>query len=127
MMTRNYIKHGYNQDFYAWIMHNAKLLRQGKFSQVDVEHVAEELESMGKSDKRELSNRLALLLAHLLKWKFQAERRSNSWKYTIEEQRFELNELLEDSPSLNHELDLKFSLAYKKALLLAAKDTGLNK
>jgi hypothetical protein len=69
----------YNKDFYAWLMKNADLLRQHKFNEVDIEHVAEELESMGKSEKRELTSRLTVLLAHLLKWKFQPALRSRSW------------------------------------------------
>lgn len=117
----------YDKDFYAWTLHNAELIRQGKLSEVDLVHVAEEIESIGKSDKRELINRVAILLAHLLKWQFQPERRSNSWKYTIEEQRDEVMELLEDSPSLQHELQNKLERAYKKAVLLAATDTGMNK
>ncbi len=116
----------YDKDFYAWALYNAELMRQGKFAQVDILHVAEELESMGKSERRELINRFAVLLAHLLKWQYQPERRSNSWKYTIKEQRFEVEELLNDSPSLNHELDEQFAYAYKKALLIAIQEIGLN-
>lgn len=117
----------YDQDFYQWAIHNAALVRQRKFSEIDFKNIAEELESMGRSDKRELINRFALLLAHLLKWKFQPDRRSNSWKYTIEEQRFEVSELLEDSPSLKKELQQKINRAYQKALLMAASETGLSK
>lgn len=116
----------YEKDFYAWTLHNAELIHEGRFSEVDFQHIAEELESMGRSDKRALINRFAILLAHLLKWQFQPDRRSNSWKYTIEEQRFEVLELLEDSPSLNHELENKLSHAYEKALLIAAKETGMS-
>jgi hypothetical protein len=124
MSTRNHPS--YNQDFYAWIMQNAKLIRQGKFSEVDAENVAEELESMGKGDRRKLINRFAVLLAHLLKWQFQPERRGNSWKYTIKEQRLRVAELLNDSPSLNYELGQQLENAYEMALLIAAKETSLN-
>jgi len=117
----------YEKDFYAWTTHNAKLLRQGKFSEIDVEHIAEEIESMGKSEKRELISRLAVLLAHLLKWQFQPERQSNSWKYTIEEQRDEVLELFEESPSLKHEIEEKLERAYRKAILWAATEMGVNK
>jgi hypothetical protein len=116
----------YNIDFYAWALHNATLLKQGKFSEVDVEHVAEEIESLGKSDKRELINRCAILLAHLLKWQFQPDKRSNSWKYTLEEQCDEILELLEDSPSLKYELEEKWERAYKKAVRIAVADTGMS-
>jgi Domain of unknown function DUF29. len=80
----------YEKDFYAWILHNAALLRAGKLAEIDVEHVAEELESMGKSEQRELLNRLALLISHLLKWEFQPQRRGNSWRATINHQRVKL-------------------------------------
>lgn len=119
------IQQEYDKDFYAWTIHNAKLMREGKWSEVDLEHVAEEIESMGKSDKRELINRFAILLAHLLKWKFQPERRGNSWKNTIKTQRLDVSELLIDSPSLNHELDKQIEYAYEKALLIAVNETGL--
>ncbi|OGT44797.1 MAG: hypothetical protein A3F42_02470 [Gammaproteobacteria bacterium RIFCSPHIGHO2_12_FULL_37_34] len=115
----------YEKDFYAWAIHNAQLLRAGKLLEVDAEHVAEEIESMGKSEKRELINLLALLIAHLLKWQHQVIRRSKSWELTIKEQRFELTDLLEESPSLRHELEKQLSHAYKKALLIAEKETGL--
>ena len=94
----------YNKDFYAWLMKNASLLRQHKFSEVDIEHIAEELESMGKSEKRELTSRLTVLLAYLLKWKFQPALRSGSWKNTMLTQRIDILELLENSPSLKYEL-----------------------
>jgi hypothetical protein len=119
------IQKEYEKDFYAWIRHNVALIRAGKLSEIDSEHVAEELESMGKSDKRELISRFAILLGHLLKWKFQPKRRGNSWKYTIETQRFDVSELLSDSPSLNYELEKQLQHAYEKALLIASNETGL--
>jgi hypothetical protein len=125
-MTKNIHKE-YEKDFYAWTIHNAKLLREGKLSEVDIEHIAEEIESMGKSERRELINRLAVLIAHLLKWQFQQERRSNSWKYTIEEQRDEVLELIEESPSLKYEIQEKLDRAYRKAILWAATEMGVNK
>lgn len=117
----------YHQDFYAWAMENAQLLRQGRLSEVDMEHIAEELESMGRSERRELISRLSVLLAHLLKWMFQPELRSNSWRYTIEEQRGAVMDLLEDSPSLHQELKDKLAKAYVNALLIAARETGFDK
>jgi hypothetical protein len=116
----------YEQDFYAWTIHSAKLIRAGKFSEIDIEHLAEEIESMGKSEKRELINRFAVLIAHLLKWQFQPGRRSNSWKYTIKEQRLQLIELLEESPSLKHDLEAKVKPIYEHARTIALRDTGLD-
>lgn len=124
-MSAKPLKNKYEKDFYAWTMHNAKLIRQGKFSEIDVDNVAEEIESMGRSDKRELINRLAVLIAHLLKWEFQPERRSNSWKMTIREQRSNVKELLSESPSLKHEIESKLIDAYKKALFTAIRETGM--
>lgn len=117
----------YDKDFYAWAIHNAQLLREGKMSKVDIEHVAEEIESMGKSERRELINRLAVLLAHLLKWKYQPLKQSKSWEHTIKEQRYELIDLLDESPSLKYELEKQLSRAYQKALMLAEKETGFEK
>lgn len=115
----------YEKDFYAWAIHNAKLLREGKLSEIDIEHIAEEIESMGKSEKRELMNRLAVLFAHLLKWEFQSERRGNSWRYTIKEQRARLKDLLADSPSLKKSLEEKIDDVYQYALIMASGETGL--
>ncbi len=115
----------YEKDFYAWTIHNAQLLREGKLSEIDVKNIAEEIESMGKSEKRELINRLAVLLAHLLKWKFQPIKQSKSWKLTIKEQRFQLIKLIEESPSLKHEIELKLSEAYEQAMIIAERETGV--
>jgi hypothetical protein len=117
----------YQKDFYAWLMDNARLLREKKFTEIDAEHIAEELEAMGKSEKRELVNRLTVLLAHLLKWQFQSAKRSRSWKNTILTQRIDVNELLEDSPSLRHEIIQKIEVAYEKAKLSAEDETGIDK
>ncbi|MBS0351418.1 MAG: DUF29 domain-containing protein [Proteobacteria bacterium] len=116
----------YDTDFYAWSLHNAALIREGKLSEVDLENVAEEIESMGKGNKRELINQLSELLSHLLKWKFQSGRRGKSWELTIKEQRLKLQSLLEESPSLKHELDKHLTDAYEIALLIAARETGLD-
>ena len=121
------IQQEYDKDFYAWILQNVALIRAGKFSEIDGEHVAEELESMGKREKRELINRLALLISHLLKWEFQSERRGNSWRATINHQRLKLKKLLGESPSLKHELAEKISEAYEDALFLASEETNFPK
>src|SRR5579872_3863392 len=117
-------KQEYENDFYAWAIHNAQLLRERKLSEIDIENIAEEIESMGKSEKRELINRLAILLAHLLKWKFQPIKQSKSWQLTIKEQRFQLIKLFEESPSLKHEIELKLEEAYEQAMIIAERETG---
>lgn len=116
----------YDKDFYAWTLHNAELIRQRRFSEVDIEHVAEEIESMGRKEKRELINRLAILMGHLLKWKFQSTKRSKSWSLTIKNQRIELNDLLEESPSLKKDLEERFDHAYEKAIVIAAGQMGID-
>lgn len=117
----------YEKDYYSWLMTNAGMLREGRLSDVDAEHIAEELEAMGRSEKRELTSRLSVLIAHLLKWKFQAVRRSRSWKNTILTQRMDIKDLLEDSPSLRHELETRIIKAYEKARLTAEIETGIDK
>lgn len=124
-MVKN-IEKEYETDFYAWTLHNTRLLREGKLSEIDSLHIAEEIESMGKSEKRELINRLAILMAHLLKWQFQPMRRSKSWTLTIKNQRIELSDFLEDSPSLKKELEAKFQHAYEKAILIASEQSGID-
>ncbi len=117
---------GYQQDFHAWLLNSARLLREKKFSDLDVDSIAEELEGMARRDKRQLINRLAVLQAHLLKWQYQPELRSKSWKRTIKEQRKRIKMLLEDSPSLTHEFDKKVQDAYELAVLYAANETGMD-
>ena len=85
----------YDRDFHAWVLQNAALLRQGKLDALDLEHIAEELESMGASERRELLHRLQILLLHLLKYQFQPERRGKSWRLTINHQRTAIERLLD--------------------------------
>jgi hypothetical protein len=115
----------YDTDFHAWALHNAKLLRQGKFAELDVEHLAEELESMGKTNKRELTSRFKILLAHLLKWQYQPDYRGRSWRSSIVEQRSEISELTAENPSLKPLFNEVIADAYLKAIKFAAKETGL--
>ena len=109
---------GYEQDFYAWTFHNASLLREGKFSEIDIENIAEELESMGRRDKRVLESRLSVLLMHLLKWQFQPMRRSNSWKLTIKKQRLSILRLLKESPRLKYNIAEVLEEAYEDGWFL---------
>jgi len=115
----------YDQDFYAWANEQAALLRAGKLSAADIEHIAEEIESMGKTEKRELVNRLAVLLLHLLKWQYQPGRRGSSWVATITVQRDDLADHLRDNPSLKSLLDQAITDAYRKAAILATGETDL--
>jgi hypothetical protein len=119
------IQQEYAKDFYAWALHNAALIRSGKFSEVDIEHVAEEIESMGRSDKSKLTNRLGILMTHLLKWQYQPNRQSRSWLLTIKEQRIRAHNLLRASPSLKYDIEQSLENAYEIAVIMAAKETGL--
>ena len=116
----------YEHDFHAWAMKNAALIRQGRFSEIDIEHIAEELEDMGASRERELESRLGILIAHLLKWQFQPQTRSSSWRGTIKEQRRKINRLLRKNPSLKMLLAEAQSEAYGDALALVERDTGID-
>jgi hypothetical protein len=115
----------YHADFYAWAMEQAALLREGRLASADIANIAEEIESMGRAEKRELVNRLAILLLHLLKWHFQPGFRSASWNSSIREQRIRLRDHLNDNPSLKAQLDDAFARAYKLAVIAAARETGL--
>lgn len=126
-MSMSIPAHLYETDFYNWLSENARLLRSGRLSEIDVLNIAEELESMGKSERRALLSRLTVLLAHLLKWQYQPTRQSRSWRNTILVQRLDINELLQDSPSLTHAIDDRIQAAYQKACLLAEEETGIDK
>jgi len=115
----------YDLDFHAWANEQATLLRSRRFHQADIEHIAEEIETMGRGEKRELVNRLAVLLLHLLKWQYQPGLRGNSWRLSIEEQRYRLADHLADNPSLKAQLDTAMRDAYRLALVGAERETGL--
>lgn len=117
---------GYEVDFYAWTIEQAGLLRAGRLSEADIENIAEEIESMGRREKRELVNRLTVLLVHLLKWQAQPAFRGDSWRLTILEHRRRLAEHLKDDPSLRGALAETMATAYGFALLGAQKETGLH-
>ncbi len=115
----------YDQDYYLWFADQARLLRAGTWQQIDVEHLAEELEDMDKREKRSLRSRAVVLLAHLLKYRYEPQHRSASWAGTIREQRKQLAGLLSDSPSLRPQLQDELQDSYISASLLAPGDTGL--
>jgi hypothetical protein len=117
----------YDRDFYAWANEQAGLLRAGRLSEADIENIAEEIESMGKSEKRELVSRLAVLLLHLLKWRFQPSRRGTSWEALIANNRDQLEVHLGDNPSLKHLLPDALTQAYRYAARDAAAETGFDK
>jgi Domain of unknown function DUF29 len=117
----------YEQDFYQWTQKMAIALRAGQVSALDWENLAEEIESLGKSDRRSLQSRLEVLIMHLLKWQYQPSKQSNSWRFTMTEQRLRIQNLLADSPSLKAYLESELPRSYQNACKLAAAETGLGR
>lgn len=115
----------HDQDFYAWTQQQIDLLGSGNLADVDIANLIEEMKRMGASERRELINRLAVLLAHLLKWQYQPSFRGRSWQLIIKQQRRKLQRLLNDNPSLQTRLDEFIVDAYVDSVLLAARETGL--
>ena len=116
----------YETDFYAWTLEQAKLLKQGQLNQLDILNLIEEIESLGKQQRQELENRLAILLGHLLKWDYQPERRSKSWKATIREQRRAIQRLMQANPSLKPYLEEAIAYAYQSGIDLVVRETPLD-
>ena len=116
----------YETDVVAWANEQARLMRAGRFDLLDVEHIAEEIEDVGKSEQRELANRMAVLLAHLLKWQYQPERRGSSWEITIREQRKAILRRLKNRPSLKASLNDNdwWADAWGDARTAASTETG---
>jgi len=115
----------YDHDFYAWSREQAELLRAGKLAQADIENIAEEIDSMGRTEKRELVNRLEVLLLHLLKWRYQPGKRGPSWEASIRVERYSIEDHLDDNPSLKPLLPQALPAAYRRAALEAVAETGL--
>jgi len=114
-----------NRDFYAWTQQQADALRRRARNEIDWDEVAEEIEALGRSEKREIGSRLAVLLQHLLKWRYQSEQRSGSWRASILEARDGIADLLEDNPSLHEHPGQQLAKAYKTARRRALDETGL--
>jgi hypothetical protein len=116
----------YDRDFYLWLKTTIDKLRENNFSEIDLPNLIEELESMGRSEKQALESNLQIVLIHLLKYKYQPERRSNNWRFTILEHRDRLETALENSPSLKSYFCEVFDKSYAKARKKAATETGLS-
>lgn len=115
----------YEQDYYLWLEATAKLLREGQLSALDAVNLLAEIEDMGRSEKRAVYSNLKILLMHLLKYKYQPEKRSNSWMASIVEHRQRLKKAFKESPSLKPYLTEIFNECYQDARELAAAETGL--
>lgn len=116
----------YETDFYAWTLEQSKLLKAGEFMGLDIANLVEEIESLGKQQRQELRNRLGILIGHLLKWDYQPEKRSKSWRVTIQIQRREIEEILADNPSLKPYLPEAIAKAHRVGLDLVALETPLD-
>jgi hypothetical protein len=117
----------YECDFFEWSRRNAETLRGSRPEQADTDHLAEEIEDMGIRDLRALDSRLEVLLAHLLKLRFQPEKKSRSWEKTVAVQRKGVERLLKRNPSLRRRIKMDLTSDYQFAVRLAAIDTGLPK
>jgi hypothetical protein len=115
----------YENDLYAWTQEQAALLRARRTEGLDWDNLAEEIQVVGGSDRRELKNRLRIVLLHLLKWQGQPARRGASWRKTLRTQRIHIRDLLEDSPSLRRHVPELMREAYPDAVKLAVDETGL--
>jgi hypothetical protein len=115
----------YERDFFTWTQEQARLLRERRFDDLDLDNLVDEVESVGSSEKREVRSRLVVLIGHMLKWRFQPGGRGPSWIETLFEQRQQLNDILDNSPSLRSYASEQISRAYRGARLLASKETGI--
>ncbi len=115
----------YGRDFFAWTQRASELLRKGCFAEADIQHVAEEIADMGKERQHALKSQTRRLLVHLLKWQFQPERRSRSWRVSMANARVEISDVLEESPSLKATTPDLPADVYQNAVKLTTLETGL--
>ncbi len=116
----------YERDFYAWAMAQSQLLRQQRFDELDMEYLIDEIEDMGKSERRVIESQLERLLHHLLKWQYQPEHRSGSWSGSIREARKQIHKLIKRNPSLRAYPQEVLADAYEIARIRASAETGLS-
>ncbi len=117
----------YETDFNLWIEQTVNYLKKGDLDALDLENLIEEISDMGRNNRREVFSRLKVLLMHLLKWKYQPQKRTNSWINTIDEQREQLELILKDSPSLKPYFKQILPECYQKAVRSAVNETNLPK
>lgn len=116
----------YDKDYYLWLDEMSQLLQDGRIAELDLENLLEEIQSMARNEKRALASNLRILLMHLLKWKYQSEKQSNSWRSSVVEHRKRIRDILKDSPSLKPYFTKVLSDCYQDARDLAAAETGLS-
>ncbi|NES18094.1 MAG: DUF29 domain-containing protein [Symploca sp. SIO3E6] len=116
----------YNTDLTAWAQHTAYLLREQRWEEVDWEHLIEEVEDLGKSERSAIGSQMERVMLHLLKWEYQPQRRSDSWLDSINDGRSQIRRKIEDSPSLKHYPEEIIDKEYRRACREAARQTGLD-
>ncbi|MFS8794139.1 DUF29 domain-containing protein [Synechococcus sp. R55.8] len=115
----------YSTDFNLWIDRTTRLLRERRWHEIDLAHLIEEVENLGKSERRGIASQLTRLLLHLLKWQYQPQRRSDSWLDSITDARTQIGLAIEDSPSLKGYLVEQLEESYQRARRQAARQTGI--
>ncbi|QHV00261.1 DUF29 domain-containing protein [Synechocystis sp. CACIAM 05] len=116
----------YEKDYSQWAETMADLLQSGKFTELDIENLVEEVRDLSKRERDRLLSSLRLIVHHLLKWDYQPKRRSRSWQGTIERERANIDLYLKDSPSLKRYLiNESLSKIYPTARADGFKETGL--
>jgi hypothetical protein len=120
------VRADYARDVYTWSQEQARLLREGRWDAIDRDNVAEEIESVGRTEFSRLESALRVLMLHMLKWDHQPERRSRSWRASIAEQRLRLRNVLTDSPGLRPRIAEAIARAYERARLRAVRETALD-
>lgn len=116
----------YEQDFCLWVEQTLVLLRQGNLTDLDLDNLLEEIADMGNSQKQSLESNLKILLMHLLKYQYQPDKRTNSWRYTIVEHRQRIHKAFKNSPSLKRHFLQEFADVYLEARKLTAVETGIS-
>jgi hypothetical protein len=124
-MTLAHSSVGYDRDFNLWLGQTVALLKEGRFKELDLENLIDELESMSRRDRREILSRLKVVLMHILKWHYQPDLRCGSWESSIRNNRDEITQILLDSPSLKPYPQTVLEQAYAIARKNAASETGL--
>ena len=116
----------YEKDFYKWTHSQASFLKKQEFSKLDIDNLIEEIESLGRSEKRTLRSYLEILLMHMLKVKFQPSMHTVSWDLSIKETSHKAQTTLQENPSLKMQLKDLVKDAYFSARIKAALETGLD-
>ena len=116
----------YEEDLYAWAQNSVNLLKNKNFAALDIPHLIEEIEDMGRSERRAIESHLRNVLMHLLKWQFQPQMRSKSWELSLFNSRTEISDIILESPSLAYRVEENMALEYQRAVKAASLETGLS-